>query len=174
MFNIDYDDGIVILGKRGSGKTTLIKQIVKNMPRKVIIDIINNLHSLYNKDMHDRYFLANPHTTDVYLADVKSNSYLILDEADRIYYSERLQELINLGRNWNIGYVASARRTANINKDYLANAKHLFIFKHKLPQDVKMLTEWIGDEINIVMNLKQYEFCYFINEEYIGKYKLTI
>lgn len=165
-FNIKYTDGVVVLGKRGSGKTYLTKKLVRNFKNKLIIDIVGNMKEIISDS--DKYFAVSPQNSELVFTKFdykKGNFYLVVDEADRIKYGDALQNIINLGRNWNIGYIATARRTARINKDYLANATHLFIFKHHLPQDIKMLEEWV-DNIEVIEELNEHEFAYFYNEQY--------
>lgn len=173
-YDFNYTDGIVALGKRGSGKTSVVKAIASPLPNKVIIDIVGNLESI--KDKSARYFLTSPlNSVGIFdkLDYKKGNFYLVLDEADRIPYKNALQEIINLGRNWNIGYIATARRTANIHKDYLANANHVIVFRHNLPQDLEMLSEWLpANAFDIVTKLGDHQFVLVSNDKYMGVYNL--
>lgn len=173
-YDFEYTDGIVALGKRGSGKTSVVKAIANKVPNKVIVDIVGNLESL--KDNSARYYLTSPINSVAVFDKInykKGNFYLVLDEADRIPYKNALQEIINLGRNWNIGYIATARRTANIHKDYLANATHIIAFRHNLPQDLDMLNEWLPPEaVAQITKLGEHEFVLVSNDKFIGVYRL--
>ena len=170
---IQADNSIVTLGKRGSGKTTLIKYLIKlalNQNIRVsILDIVGNY--LEFKGQHNiNYYLTQPHNaTKINQIMLKiyneGNQLVVLDESDMYDYSllkkDLFYSIINLGRNYGIGYIASARRTANIPKDFIPNANYSFIFQHNLPQDLNILREWFSEDDNIFKNLEKYEFAVF-------------
>ena len=78
-----------------------------------------------------------------------------------VYRISLFCSIINLGRNYGIGYIASARRTANIPKDFISNANYSFIFRHNLPQDLNVLREWFSENEEIFKQLGLYEFALF-------------
>ena len=108
----------------------------------------------------------------------EGNQLVVLDESDMYDYSllkkDLFYSIINLGRNYGIGYIASARRTANIPKDFISNANYSFIFQHNLPQDLNILREWFSEDDNIFKNLEKYEFAVFkeSNLETVSKLNL--
>lgn len=168
---VRQSDGIVVLGKRGSGKTTLVRYLINSMPnyRFVIIDVVGNLGQFKNS-RNVEYHLINPHAENridsICGSAMKAgNCMVILDEADRLEYTTNLSDLLNVGRNYGVGYMATARRTANIHKDYLANQRHAFVFKHTYPRDVKVLTEWLDIDERVFRHLEQYKTLYFCDDE---------
>ena len=180
------DNSIVILGKRGSGKTTLIKYLIKKAlstgVKITILDIVGNY--IYLKgDKRINYHIINPHNAkqiNSILLKVfnEGNQLLILDEADLYDYSVLKKDLfysiINLGRNYGIGYIASARRTANIPKDFISNANYSFVFRHNLPQDLNVLREWFSENEEIFRQLGLYEFALFKEGELETVSKITL
>lgn len=167
---IDISDGVVVLGKRGSGKSTLCRYLISSLKyRFVVIDVVGNFSYLKDNEKVE-YHLINPHSTET-IDEIcrntmsEGNKMLVLDEADRLSYSTMLSDTLNLGRNYGVGYIATARRTANIHKDYLANQKHAFIFKHTYPRDVKVLEEWLNVESELLRNVQPYKPLYFYEDE---------
>ncbi len=170
---IQSDNSIVVLGKRGSGKTTLIRYLINiaisNHIHIAILDIVGNyiqFKGIKNVD----YYLVQPHNANklnkIFSEVYKNgNQMMVLDEADMYDYSllkkDLFYSIINLGRNFGIGYIASARRTANIPKDFISNANYSFIFKHVLPQDLAVLREWFSEDEEIFKNLDEHEFAIF-------------
>lgn len=173
---IDVSDGIVALGKRGSGKTYLIKKLITRLPyRFCVIDVVGNMKELQGNSRVE-YHLTNPHNSDMIdsicmEAMEKGNQIIVCDEADRIAYTTRFSDVINLGRNYNVGYLASARRTANISKDILANQSHAFVFRHTYPRDVAVLNEWLETEPEKLRMIPQYNCMYFNNDQYVRMFR---
>lgn len=161
--NIECSNAVVILGKRDSGKTFLIKTLMHLLPyRFTVIDITGDFKGFQFKgdywlvDINDRLIVEN-HLLDVWS---EPNQMLVIDEADRFpYHKTTLSKIINLGRHQNIGYIASARRTANIHKDILSNADYAFIFRHVLPSDLSYLNRWFPNTSEKeIRSLQDYEF----------------
>ena len=174
---IRQDEGVVILGKRGSGKTYLIKKLISKFSSYhfVLIDVVGNMAEM--KGMANcEYNLVNPHRSEQINricvdAMRRGNCMVVADESDRINYCEGFSDLINLGRNYGVGFISSARRTANISKDILANQTHSFIFRHAYPRDVNVLDEWLQLDTQELRTLPQYTSMYFCNDERIGLFR---
>lgn len=173
---IKQSDGCVVLGKRGSGKTHLIRFLMSQMSnyRFIIVDVVGNLGQF--KDAKNcEYHLINPHDKKAIsaicrAAMTRGNCMVVLDEADRLEYTDELSDMLNIGRNYGVGYLATARRTANIHKDYLANQSHAFIFKHTYPRDVKVIEEWLDVEEGTLRYLPQYKTLYFYEDELVMRF----
>lgn len=98
---------------------------------------------------------------------------VVMDEVDR--YSAKpggmVNELVNLGRNYGVGGIFAARRTADVNKDILANSGYIFTFQHILPQDLDVLIDWFAQDEAVFRDLQQYEAILFHDGEqvWVGK-----
>lgn len=165
---LPIDQGMVVLGRRGLGKSTLIRWLCGEVPYDLTVldvagdmedlkklgspsDGISNLFSdlkLKDGKRHVDYFFVNPHdekkVSEIILeAEKKGRRWVILDEADRYdYYSNvknALSDFVNLGRHYQCGYIAGARRTANLGTDFIANATYAFIFRHTNRNDIAYL-----------------------------------
>lgn len=184
LFN--QNDSIVILGRRGSGKTSIAKFLIKILSdpeynfRFTILDIVGNLQE-FEGAPNVQYYLIDPNDRDgvdmvVDMALKEGNQMVVLDEADRFrhYDTSKLSELVNIGRNFNVGYMTTARRTANIPKDYIVNSNWVVIFKHTWPEDIDRIIEWLNVDEGMIRALRPFEFILVHDTEVIGKYKLNL
>lgn len=172
-FQIRQDDGVVLLGKRRSGKTEGIKFLVRELPYKFrVLDVVGNLTEL--KALPNvEYFLINPHDEkdiDQKLKGIDNPPrMLVLDEGDRYSYGIQrktlLSDVINIGRNYGVGYIVSARRTATLPKDFVANEDWAFVFRHIYPNDLEVLTEWFELPEERFRDLEPYHFLLFHDGE---------
>lgn len=197
---IPIDQGSAVLGKRGSGKTELVKFLANELPYDLgILDVVGNLRPL--KDLGKPMFgleakfglaggyrkvdyrLIDPQDQDAISDAVnawmdRGNVLALFDEADRYSYfaasKTPLSHFINLARNYGCGYIATARRTANISPDFLANATYLFVFRHIHPRDLQVLEEWLEVGIEEVRHLADHEFMVFKDGEFLFKAKLKL
>jgi len=177
---VDVSDKITVLGKTGSGKTNLIKVLISDiLPdfKFVILDALGNL-SEYDGQPNMDYHQVTPSdqaTVDevIYNALEAGNCMVVMDEVDR--YSAKpdsmLNELVNLGRNYGVGAIFAARRTADVNKDILANSPFIFTFQHILPQDLDVLIDWFAQPEETFRDLQEFEAILFKDGEqvWVGK-----
>jgi energy-coupling factor transporter ATP-binding protein EcfA2 len=178
VLNIQVQDGIISLGKRGAGKTTLVEFLIESLSPDfhfAILDVVGNL-AKYKDFPNVKYFLINPHNQKevndaIVDALAEGGLMLVLDEADRYSLRDKsvLSDAINIGRNYLVGYIATARRTANIDKDFLSNADWAFLFKHTLPQDIDVLIEWFSVAEDDFKQLQRFEFILFHGDEPVFK-----
>jgi energy-coupling factor transporter ATP-binding protein EcfA2 len=177
---VDVDQRITVLGASGSGKTNLIKVLMSDiLPdyRFVLLDSIGNFAE-YDGQPNIEYHLVNPSDTEdvdqiIYSALEKGDCMVVIDEIDR-YKSEKgtmVNELVNLGRNYGVGGIFAARRTADVNKDVLANSPYIFTFQHILPQDLSVLIDWFAQDEAVFRNLQKFEAILFKDGEqiWVGK-----
>lgn len=197
---IPIDAGSCVLGRRGSGKSELTKFLARELPYDLgILDVVGNLAPL--KDLGKPMFgfearvglgggyrlidyrLIDPQDEDAISAAVndwmkKGHVLSLFDEADRYSYfaasKTPLSHFINLARNYGCGYVATARRTANISPDFLANATYLFVFRHIHPRDLEVLKEWLEVDISVVRELEDHQFIVFKDGDPLFKAKLKL
>ncbi len=185
---IKQDEGVIVLAKRGSGKTFFIKFLINSLSpeyRFVILDVTGE-YKEFAKEKNVEYHLVNPRKEgaemeiDAILDKVRAqaNCVVVLDEADRYEYGTirktKMSDLVNIGRHWGkdspygAGYISSARRTANIPKDFLVNYTHAFIFAHEYPNDIKVLEQWFGKEENYWKTIPEHTMAYFKDNKYLG------
>ena len=197
---IPIDAGSAILGKRGVGKSELTKFLARELPYNLgVLDVVGNLSDLkkLGKPMFGfeariglgggyrlvDYRLIDPQDEDAISNAVnawmeKGHVLALFDEADRYSYfaasKTPLSHFINLARNYGCGYIATARRTANISPDFLANATYLFVFRHIHPRDLQVLGEWLEIDIEVIRHLDDHEFIVFKDGEPLFKAKLDL
>jgi energy-coupling factor transporter ATP-binding protein EcfA2 len=171
---VDVSDKIAILGKSGSGKTNLIKVLISDVLKDyqfVLLDALGNF-SEYEGKPNVEYHQITPTdeaTVDdiIYSALERGNCMVVMDEIDR-YKSKpgsMVNELVNLGRNYGVGGIFAARRTADVNKDILANSPFIFTFQHILPQDLDVLIDWFAQPEEVFRDLQEYEAILFKDGE---------
>jgi energy-coupling factor transporter ATP-binding protein EcfA2 len=197
---IPIDAGSCVLGRRGSGKTELVKFLAQELPYNLgILDVVGNLAPLkkLGKPMFGveakiglaggyrliDYRLIDPQDQEAISEAVnawmeKGHVLALFDEADRYSYfaasKTPLSHFINLARNYGCGYIATARRTANISPDFLANATYLFVFRHIHPKDLEVLGDWLEVDIEIIRHLEDHQFLVFRDGDPLFKAKLKL
>jgi hypothetical protein len=177
---IRQDQAVCVLGPRGSGKSELIKALVRNLLSEyhfIILDVVGNLRE-FEGNPNCRYYLVNPHNQseiDNVLSALKSGEgMVVMDEADRYQFpigatkKNILSDVVNLGRNYGIGYIISARRTSNLSKDFIANENWSFVFRHEYPNDVEVLCGWFNRDPAFFMSLPKYTFAIFHDGRFVN------
>ena len=178
---VDVSDKIAILGASGSGKTNLIKVLISDVLKDyqfVLLDALGNFAE-YEGKPNVEYHLVTPtdeKTVDdiIYSALERGDCMVIMDEVDR-YKSKpgsMVNELINLGRNYGVGGIFAARRTADVSKDILANSPFIFTFQHILPQDLDVLIDWFAQPEEVFRDLQEYEAILFKDGEQVWQGKV--
>ena len=173
---VEVSDKISILGKTGSGKTNLIKVLMTDIFPDyffVVLDTIGNMAEFEGKENVDYHQVVPSDTNEVdeiiYGALERGDCMVVIDEVDR-YQTKKgtmLNELVNVGRNYNVGGIFAARRTADVDKDILSNSAYIFVFQHILPQDLDVLIDWFAQPEQTFRDLQEYEAILFKNGEQI-------
>lgn len=175
----------VIFGKRGSGKTTLIKSQLSKIGRLMIYDVCGEYEEDtvqfvegefikfvdYVEEQGQGFFHASfvPNVPQVWIpyflktAWMAKNLTLILDEVDQ--YSSptsvpnELQRNINLGRHQGLDIIASSRRPASVPRLLTSQASKLIAFQTNEPRDLAYIEEYCGkDFAEAVRTLPTYHF----------------
>jgi hypothetical protein len=95
--------------------------------------------------------------------------FAVLDEIDRFKYDHVLAYFVNIGRNYGSGWIAVARRPANLNKDFISNADYTFIAKTTQVRDVQFIRSSYDVAAEELAALREYEFLMFHHDTRVGK-----
>jgi hypothetical protein len=167
----------LIVGRKGSGKTTEARRRIVRAARRIIIDpmfeyeregvIVEDFEALaaYVRPLrHHRYAVVVQTTepADVYrtIALVTAGTpkgppvpgvTLCIDEIDRLcsprQIPDELQRLFNYGRHFGVSVLAVTRRPRSVHRDVTANADRIIIGQTQEPADLDYLEEFIGAEL---------------------------
>ena len=171
----------LIIGRRGSGKTSLINQIIKNTKHKKILIIDYNyeykvphrkIEDLYNTDvfLNQRAIAISPEVeqfdliSGILLAKYKDVLFII-DELDifdnpganNIYF----KRLLHIGRHKNIDVIGATRRAHAINRLFTSQTDTLYCFRTNEPRDLKYINDFTNNKkyTETIQKLKQYYYA---------------
>lgn len=169
------DDIIVVLGKRRSGKSNLIAYLIQTLHLDfVILDVVGNLRFL--KDQSNVvYYSVDPDNEEQLnqILRASAGKTIIVDEADLYSWNRHnfLNRILQIGRNYGIGFWVSARRPANLSKNLLSNCDLALIFSYREPRDVEYLDSWLASGIDYTIK-EPFTFRVFVQGEDRGLYKV--
>lgn len=183
------NENICIFGMRGSGKSTLCRQIQEYYENKNII-IFDTLFEYRDSNAH--FFTDYPSFAHFVLKNnglknqkivinlpVDENSEVIDDYVKLLYYwgnctvvIEEVQNFASVhkiptylkqasltGRHKNVNFITTTQRVAEIHKALLSQAHHIFSGFTDSPNDKKTLKEY-GFSIQQIEKLNNYEFLW--------------
>lgn len=188
---IDPLDVVVILGKRKSGKTTILKRIINEQWNRCPYIIYDpngeyGAHGLVCANSRDLKLAIKMRQKHIVFQPVKSgmnaHDYLcalvwfaqgysiITDEADDVQSSHKIGDYhsqeIRRGRHRGSGLIEIARKTQWLNPLVPSNAKHFFIFKHFYPPDVEYLSRFLPPAVlEQVQQLPVHTCLYYCPED---------
>lgn len=176
---------ITVLGKKGHGKTTLIKnRLIPRYDKPIFILDSNGEYSQGlifrdSKDFHLYLIQGKTNPCGVYILRPKypedsenffkiayaiGNLTLIIDEVDKYcsphYISPEFRAIINYGRHSAINVIAAARRAARVNSDLLSQSDYLVSFRQTGKNDLDAFRK-IYDGIDGVITLNRYKYLIF-------------
>ena|SRR3990170_5803346 len=174
---------LTILGMKGSGKTTLTKQIITEHSRVVILDangeydaarVVWGFQECVNalvEHEHKRSFRLSLRCYRVKetlrlmgLCYHFKDAWIVIDEAS-LYCSpvsipDEVSRLVRFGRHRRLSLIFVARRASEIPRDITANSDLLITFKQTEPRDLLYLQSFHHDAER-VRHLKPYRFKVF-------------
>jgi hypothetical protein len=177
---------VVVIGKRGSGKTMLIRYLVReaDFPNTVIYD--GNLGKDYDKERDfprcDNVTIIKRKFTDPKWEtfnnpELHKGKYVVIDEMDMVnhHHYNFYVEWVNTGRHWPSGGVVAARRPTRLPRDVTANADYTFLFKARESSVQRFLKDSYTDEVSDeAARLGKYEFLIVdASQDLICRAKLT-
>jgi hypothetical protein len=161
---------VVIIGKRGSGKTVLVRYLVReaDFPNTIIYD--GNLGKDYDKardfptcenvTIVKRKF-TDPAWETFNNPELHKGKYVVIDEMDIVnhhHYGFYI-EWVNTGRHWPSGGIMAARRPTRLPRDVTANADYTFLFKARESSVQRFIKDSYTDEVSDeAARLGKYEF----------------
>ena len=174
----------LICGQTGSGKTHFAREIVKSLPRCLVIDsgfqefentiFFDNIESLISSlkdrsaetDKEARFNLGYTPLPYEYesmfdIAIACGNLTLVLEEADR--FDEKIfsyQDIITRGRHYGISILAIAPHPYNFPKDLRRQLTEVISFRQTEESDLDYLSDVIGEEIYQVRDFPRDSFKY--------------
>lgn len=164
----------LIIGKRGSGKTYLSKQLMmKNYPdRKFVIIDINNqygefeyndiIHVIEN-DLYNIRILMYPEYIDgffKYMQYVK-NRTLLFDEIDffDLQGNREFDRFLINSRMRGNDIIATSRRPIRLNMNFVSQLDNLYAFKTYHPTDLAFIEKFTDKEWSEKLrDLKKYKY----------------
>jgi hypothetical protein len=171
---IESTDINIIIGKRRSGKTTLLKAIMASTEpafRQKTAQVLGQPKEFIKIDplmefggQYIRYGDTIKYNEVLKLMFKNKNEFIVTDEADGFFKNRQnlstvQNEFINIGRHWGLGGLFITRRLAKLHTDLVSNANKLFIFKLWTKADLDYLRGAdLGDFVPIVTSLDKYQF----------------
>ena len=143
---------IAVFGRKGSGKTTLIRKIIVPARRLLVYDKLNEFDAgqvFYDPQALYDYVIKAPKFQAVYrpvdtafgvdwlarLALALGDCVITIDEVDlyasTYYMSEALYNIIHIGRHFNTSIVMASRMPQRIRNDITAQADVIITFEQQ-------------------------------------------
>lgn len=185
------DDIILICGKIRSGKSYWLKDHLKNLEkskiRYIIWDynweheppkrsgyIINKQEEIIPYFNHPvPYIIFRPLVKDEANFDLfceacneLNNIVVVVEEVERFatphVMPPHLKMIIDTGSHHSgLGLICTTRRIMRTNGDIPFNSSYIIIFKQNRPQDLKYLSEYVGEEVYALPKLPDYYFLVY-------------
>jgi hypothetical protein len=174
---------IVIVGRKGQGKTIFTSFIVKHLRKLIAIDPTWQLHFGYIVHFPERIAQAfqnygiviyQPKNMDeesyrkAFEECLKFSNYtLIVDEVDEFAPAtgiiiQPFKEIVNRGRAQGIGLICNTRRPASMHKNIRSNADYVVCFQMHEENDVKYMSKWMGVSEEQIRDLPPYHSILYI------------
>lgn len=188
---IKGDEIVVIIGRKGHGKTTLLKALASQLQRRAIFDILGSYIDFgalvptaaevcaYDKAVYIPHSEAPEQEFEAFAAAVLQCGYrtIILDEAHWIYrpksVGKNAQFVLRLGRHVGVGIWMATHRVLDLAKLVYQQADHIFLGKLLVPRDLEELRRIYGPVVNEAKELDRGEFLY-INIETMKTKRIKI
>jgi hypothetical protein len=161
MENIKRDSTILIIGKRRTGKSVLIADIMKHMrdiPKGIVFSGTESVNPFYNRFIPDLYIhheYKPAIVQEIFKAQRKkvrregkhenNNMFIIMDDvlssAEDWKNDQTIKEIFFNGRHYNIFYILAIQYGLGITPNLRNGVDYTFIFKENILKSRKMLHE---------------------------------
>lgn len=178
---------ILILGKRGSGKSHLAKTLLQQSKRFLVFDtlceykdgvIFENIKDLSDfwaehieKDFRLIYQPLNPvqeFDNICKLVWASGNMSFVVEELDTFCSSQNISDsfasIIQRGRHRDITLIGISQRPYGISRLITSQAKEIYTFIHTEPRDIEYLSMYMGKDVEKLRDLEQYHYLKWDHE----------
>jgi len=182
---------IGIMGKKGSGKTELVKKSIVNMDRYIVVDVMGeyekgvifykfeNMIQFLNNYKEDNFHIifrpTNDQETDyLFSAIEKLNRFtLVLEEADNWCnpnkIDQRLLDHVRYGRHFRKNLIWVSRNPFEINRNLTRQSDLLITFVQTEPRDLEYFSKYPFDKD--LTTLKEFEYACSGDKELISVFE---
>jgi len=175
---------IAVFGRKGLGKTYLVKWIVRRSRRMILIDTLNEYNNgtvvydtdaLFDMAMESEFrIIFRPLNDEDFeyaldLAIAVGKLTLVIDEIDQhtTSYSlpEKLRWVIHYGRHYNVSLVVAARMPQRIRTDITAQADVILSFQQQGKATISYLKDFTDLDLDLyVRDLEAHKFISIIGD----------
>lgn len=178
---------ILVIGKRGSGKSYLVKKLIQSRTRLLIWDLMSEYTGcvvftaeewetfrafflkVYYKKFRIAYRPLHPKEEIDRIARLiyeLGNVTFVVEEIDAIcgsnYIDPTLECILHRGRHRNIELIGVTPAPFGINRDLTRQAKEVYIFNTNEPRDREYIRNLLGSETEKMLDsLGQYEYVFW-------------
>lgn len=185
----------VIIGRKGSGKTTLAKTYIlaakKKRGRIIIVDSLGEYDGVHiiqlselEKVLKNPYFMVriipqDPQDVDIIIALAMraKKCLVVIDEAglwqNPAYLPPVMLEGLRLGRHYQLDLLLIARRPTELNRMATAMSDTLYIFGTHEPRDLEYIRSIDADLPDIVKALPRYHYIAYSTDGTYGAPQVT-
>jgi len=175
---IRSDEVVVIIGRKGHGKTTLLKLLLRGLKRYAIFDVLGAYRDfgalvptaadvcVYDKAVYVPHSEGIDEEYEAFAAAGLrcGNRTIVLDEAHWIYRPKGIkrnaQLVLRLGRHVAVGLWLATHRVLDLAKLVYQQADHLFLGQILVHRDLDELRRIYGPIVNKAKELRPREFLY--------------
>jgi len=168
-------------GRKGSGKTTLSREIMAEHPRAVVIDSLGEydegftvcngkadcIEAIMSVRDEKRFRLSlrvldpDENMELLELIFEVPKTLVVVEEtslyAKPTYLPEGIARLVRYGRHREIDQIYMSRRPSEIHRDLTAQSDIIVSFRQQEPRDIKYLRDFMGPEAETVRHLPEYK-----------------
>ncbi len=182
-----YDEHVVIFGQSGTGKSTLLKYLLKNISQAKPVwlwdyngehDVFPYANGISQLRKSSLVFRPQEGTEEEFnqfctIAFEIPNLTVAVEEvqeyANKFRFPTPLARIVRVGRRKGITYIAVSQRPAEVHNAIISNSHHRFVFRLDLPPDIIYLKKWLQCDEETIKNLPNYCFYYYSPKYQISK-----